>query len=119
MDDQPELRRLVYHALKHRYRVLEAGDADAAIALMEKDPADLVLLDLYLPPCLDSPDEGLRAQRQIHRLSRSVPVVIVSSHDAPGLRDALIAGGAREFLSKPIRAAELEKLVEGLLEEQR
>ena len=117
VDDQPEARRLVYHTLKHRYRVLEAGDADSAIAVVEREPVDLVLLDLHLPPRLDSPEEGLRAQRRIGELSREVPVVIVSSHDAPGLRESLLKRGAREFLAKPVDAGTLTRLVAELLSE--
>lgn len=117
VDDQPELRRLVYHTLKHRYLVLEAGDADAAIGMVERELVDLVLLDLHLPPRLDSPEEGLRAHRKIGELSREIPVVIVSSHDTPGLRESLLQRGARDFLAKPVDAGTLTRLVAELLPE--
>ena len=115
VDDQPRTRRLVYHALKRRYRVLEAVDADAAIATVEREPVDLVLLDLHLPPHADSPREGMRAHRRIAELRGDLPVVVVSGNGDPAVRNELLRRGARGFLPKPVDVDELERVIRALL----
>ena len=117
VEDEYETRRLTYHALKHQCRVLEAADAEAAIALLEREPVDLVLLDLHLPPEPDSPRQGQRVQRRIAGLTRPVTVVVVSGDDDPGVRKAALRDGAREFLVKPLDVGLLARRVKELLAE--
>ncbi len=115
VEDQPAARRLIYHALKDRFRLLEAGDAETAIALLEREPVDLVLLDLHLPPDLDSPQQGLEVERRVRELPREVPLVVMSANEDPALREALLARGARAFLRKPVDPERLLTLLEELL----
>jgi len=117
VDDEAEARRLTYHALKRECRVLEAGDADSALALLERERVDLVLLDLHLPPRLESPREGLRIQQRIRQLERRVPVVVLSADPDPAVRAAVLRGGAREFLAKPVDVDRLMRVVKALLAE--
>ena len=117
VDDQPQMRRLVYHALKARYIVIEAGDADAAIEALERGGVDLVLLDLHLPPRPDSPAEGLRIQQRVHDLAPGVPVVVLSSSTDPELRAALRERGVRGFLPKPVNPDDLGRVVDEVLGE--
>ena len=50
VDDEPAIRHLLRGALQRAgYAVVEAGDARSALASMERDKPDGVLLDLGLP----------------------------------------------------------------------
>ncbi|MBI5711794.1 MAG: response regulator [Candidatus Eisenbacteria bacterium] len=115
VEDQPAARRLIYHALKGSFRLLEAGDAGSAIALLEREPVDLVLLDLHLPPDLDSPQQGLEVERRVRALPREVPLVVMSANEDPALRETLLARGARAFLRKPVDPDRLLEVVQRLL----
>lgn len=115
VDDERGFRRLVYHALKHEYRVIEAGDADAAIRALESGGVDLVLLDLHLPPLLDSPREGLRVHRHLRTSIPGVPVVVVSADGRRELRESLLQGGVRAFLSKPADVERIEEVLSEVL----
>ena len=115
VDDETAMRRLLYHALRDRYRVLEASDFDSAIAAIDTERVDLVLLDLHLPPRLDLPREGLRICDTIRARSPEIPLVVVSSNDDPAVREALLSTGVRGFLGKPVDAAALSDLARTLL----
>lgn len=117
VDDQRPARRLVRHAFGGRYRVLEAEDSDSTLAAMIRERVDLILLDLHLPPRLESPEEGLRTYVRIRERAPEVPVVIVTSDDNPGLREALLGRGARGYLNKPIDVDALSSLVRDVLGE--
>jgi len=111
VEDDPRLRRLVYHMLKRTYRVLEAGDAAAAIAAIEGGGVDLVLLDLHLPPRGESPAEGLRVVDWIAKTMDRVPVVVMSGDQDRSLPESLRRGGVKEFLPKPLDVGRLLEVV--------
>ncbi len=50
VDDEPHIREVVVFALqKAGYDILEAADGEQALALMEQQAPDLVVLDIMLP----------------------------------------------------------------------
>ena len=50
VDDEPIVREIVVRYLERDgYATLEADDGDIARALLERDPPDLVVLDVMLP----------------------------------------------------------------------
>jgi two-component system KDP operon response regulator KdpE len=110
VEDDLGLRRLVYHVLKRRCRVLEAADAAAAIAALDRGGVDMVLLDLHLPPRGDSPAEGLRVVDWIAR-TRRLPIVVVSGDQDPALPETLRRAGVKEFLPKPLDVERLLQVV--------
>ena len=117
VEDHAISRRLLYHSLKHEYRVLEAADAQSAMDMLTRDRVDLVILDLHLPPEPESPREGLRLQRWMHEAFAAVPVVVVSANGDPAVREELARRGVRDFLGKPIDVAALaQSLKEALME---
>ncbi len=118
VDDQPQFRRLLYHALKDRYSVLEAGDGEAAIGAVKDRSVDLVILDLNLPPCAESPSEGLRVQQRIDELAPGLPVLVLTGNGDPQVRRRLLDRGVCGVLSKPVDVAALERLVGALLAER-
>ena len=56
-------------------RVLEAGDGREALALLARDPVDLVLADMRMP--------GMDGSTLLARLPASVPAIIVTGADVP------------------------------------
>ena len=50
VDDEGHVRRLLGHLIREGgHEVLEAGDAEAALKVMEKTPADVVFVDIQMP----------------------------------------------------------------------
>ncbi|MFN8893642.1 MAG: LytR/AlgR family response regulator transcription factor, partial [Betaproteobacteria bacterium] len=74
--------------------VAEAGDADAAVAALQAEPADLVLLDIPLPG-----RDGLRLAPALQALPRPPLVVFVTAHGEHALRAFELQ--ALDYLTKP------------------
>lgn len=101
VDDEPAIRRLLHASLdRARYRVIEAGTAREAIAALQIDKPDLVLLDLGLPD-----RDGLELIPLIK--SAGVATIVVSARDATGQKVAALDLGADDYVSKPFDSEEV------------
>ena len=114
VDDEPALRELMKVALGDGYRFLEAGDVDAALALLRAHVPAVVLLDVMLPG--GSGLDILRAIRADPVVS-SARVVIVSAWQSADDRQTAIELGADAFLAKPFSVDELVNVVADLVGE--
>ena len=79
------------------YEVVEAATAEAAVALYEKRPADLLITDIFLPET-DGPAKMLELVHR-HPAMKVIAVSGAASQDtAVGIAKLL---GARQVLQKP------------------
>lgn len=105
IDDQSANLQVVGQLLTHAdYDVVPVLDGREALALAERSPPDLVLLDMRMPG-LDgfAVLEGLHAMPQ----TRDVPVVFLTAdHERDSLVRAFSAG-AVDYITKPFIAEEL------------
>ena len=77
VDDEPPIRRFLRTALAAQdYRVEEAGDGEAALDFLKRNPVDLVILDLGLPGM-----DGLDVVRRLRGEGKTVPIIILSRRD--------------------------------------
>lgn len=83
--------------------VLEAENQEDAHALLEKDPVDIVLLDLHLKK-----KSGLDVLAEIREKYRGIPVIIFSGVDGEERAAEVIEAGASEFISKPTTKEKIE-----------
>lgn len=71
----------------------------AALAAVCQQPYDLILMDIQMPEM-----DGLTATRQIQALNDRSPYIIGLSADAfQEARDAAIAAGMHDYLTKPLK----------------
>ena len=116
VDDEAPLRELIVVTLGEAFRSEEAADGEAALALLARDPHDLVFLDVMLPGL--SGIDVLRRMRADPAL-RHVPVVVVSAWQGPEDIAAALESGANGFLEKPFRVDELASFANGLVGRRR
>lgn len=81
--------------------VLTAGDGEQGLALLERSPVDVVVLDLGLPGL-----GGLDTCRRI-RGQRRLPVLVLTSQEDPAWVERLWQAGAQGYLHK---SAAIEQL---------
>lgn len=112
VDDEAPLRELIVVTLGDAFRSEEAADGEAALALLARDPHDLVFLDVMLPGL--SGIDVLRRMRADPAL-RDVPVVVVSAWQGPEDIAVALESGANGFLEKPFRVDELASFARGLV----
>ncbi len=105
VDDEPVLRGVLQQIIEGLgVRVAVAATGRDAISSVERDPPDLVLLDLGLP---DVPgDEVCRAIRAMPR-GAELPVVVLSARHSEQEKVRLLDAGADDYLTKPFGSAEL------------
>ena len=78
----------------------EADGGKSGIARLEREPFDVLLLDLRMPE-MDGFDV-IRALRSRDDALRTLPIIVVTADAAPGLEDECLAAGADAVLFKPI-----------------
>lgn len=103
VDDDAEIREQMKWALMSDYAVVEAADRRSAIAAVKREAPPLVVLDLGLPPAVDASTEGFAILQEIMQLNPSSKVVVVTGNTDRANALAAIAGGAYDFLEKPVQ----------------
>jgi two-component system KDP operon response regulator KdpE len=110
VEDDPSIRKLVrVNLVKRGYTVSEAEDSHQAIALFQKVPVDLVLLDLLLPGL-----SGVDVCTWI-RARSDVPIIILSARSEEDLKVAALDAGADDYVTKPFGSEELLARVRAFL----
>lgn len=98
VDDEPAFRQLAGNWLQsHGYRVEAAADLEQARTLLKHFTADLMLLDLSLPPEFD-PHHTLLAIPEF----AAMPVIVLTGHAERQLALEAVAQGAWDFIAKPV-----------------
>ena len=115
MEDNEFNQELAVNLLKKWGHVaVLAGDGKAALAAWEREPFDLILMDVQMPD-MDgfAVTEAIRAKERA--TNTHVPIVALTAHAMKGDRERCLAAGMDAYASKPIRAAELFEVIARLL----
>lgn len=85
-----------------------ASDGRQALALLEREPFDLVLMDIQMPEL-----DGYAATRLI-RLKpewQNLPVIAMTAHALSGDREKSLAAGMNDHVTKPVDPHELIRVI--------
>ena len=107
VDDDERLRKQVHWALKDSYRILQAEDRPQTHQIIEQAPVDLVLLDLRLPPAVDTPEEGMKTLEEIGRVKPGIKVIVITADKKEETCLRAINNGAYDYFSKPFDLEEM------------
>ncbi|WP_241499351.1 response regulator [Chromobacterium sphagni] len=104
VDDNPSAREILQHILStFTYQARAAESGAQALAMLEREAFDLILLDWKMPDM-----NGLEVMRQLQRRANPMPAVIMLSAFAREEETRLAqAVGVRHFLHKPVNASTL------------
>lgn len=99
---------------KRGYIVSIAGNGRAAVAALEKEAFDVVLMDVQMPEM-----DGFKATAAIRESERSTgrhtPIVAMTAHALKGDEERCLSAGMDAYISKPIRTNELFATIEKVL----
>ena len=96
VDDEAGARESLEAILEDEYQVVCVEDGHKAVAAIQKEEFDLVLLDLSMPKM-----GGIEALEQIKSHDRFLDVIIVSAIDRALEATAAIQKGAYDYITKP------------------
>ncbi|MBX9580452.1 MAG: sigma-54 dependent transcriptional regulator [Gemmataceae bacterium] len=107
VDDEPAIR----HAFQRAFRdgdiaVRTAETAAEAVAAVERDRPDVVVLDVHLPDA-----SGLETFHRLKAVDARIPVVLVTGHGTTDLAIEAMKEGAFDYLLKPLELADLRELI--------
>lgn len=110
VDDDPDVRGMLREYFStHGFVVGEADCSEAMRAAMERDPPDVVLLDLRLRG-----EDGLELARYL-RQNHSVGIIMVTGAGEVVDRIVGLEVGADDYVAKPFEPRELLARVKGLM----
>lgn len=115
VEDNEYNRKIVRQLLsRSSYRLIEAVDGEAGVALAFDELPDLILMDVQLPKM-----SGLDATRVLRADVRTkhIPIVVITSFALSGDREHATEAGAAGYLAKPYSPRELLALVRRFLPE--
>ena len=99
VEDHPDNMITVKALLSDEYRMLEATDGIAAIAMAGKFLPDLILMDIALPGM-----DGIRAFKSIRSNGRlqHIPVIALTASAFGAERETILSHGFEGYITKPI-----------------
>ena len=118
VDDDERLRKQVYWALKDSYSIFQAENRTQTCQLMQSTRVDLVLLDLHLPPAVDTPEEGMKTLEEIRTVNPETPVVVITGNKKEETCLKVIKNGAYDYFSKPFDLGEMRIVLKRALYRQ-
>jgi CheY-like chemotaxis protein/HPt (histidine-containing phosphotransfer) domain-containing protein len=107
-EDNPVNQKVAVALLhaKQGHTVTVSGNGREALEALEREPFDLVLMDVQMPVM-----DGLEATRAIRDresgTGRHIPVIAMTAYAMKGDREQCLAAGMDGYVAKPIRITEL------------
>ncbi|MCI1986298.1 MAG: response regulator YycF [Lactobacillus sp.] len=113
VDDEKPISDIVkFNLTKEGYTVVTAYDGEEALAKVEEENPDLILLDLMLPKI-----DGLEVARQV-RKDRDTPIIMLTAKDSEIDKVLGLELGADDYVTKPFSNRELVARVKANLRRQ-
>lgn len=111
VEDSPTMRQLIIFALRRlkNIKVIEACDGVDALKKLQKEVFDLIITDINMPVM-----DGLKLLSMLRKdeVYKNTPVIIITTEAGKEDRERAMNLGANAYLTKPVQAPDVLKLVE-------
>jgi DNA-binding response OmpR family regulator len=116
VDDDQELLLVLKEGLEKYsdiFQVLLAGDGQAGVRKLERNPVSLVVADLKMPRM-----DGFSLLAYISEHYPDIPVMIITAYGTPRMQKLAQEGGAVGYLEKPFMIEDLAEQIMSILRKQ-
>lgn len=113
-DNKVNQKLAVSRLEKRGYSVVVASDGQEALTLYEKQPFDLILMDVQMPN-MDGFEATAAIREKEKNSGKHIPIVAMTAHAMKGDADRCLNAGMDAYVAKPIKADELFANIEQLL----
>jgi CheY-like chemotaxis protein len=110
VEDEPMVSDMLRMGLVRRgWKVVTAANGREALEILDRQPVDLILMDLKMPVM-----DGLEATRRIRQREKGadLPIIALTAHDRPEVRQECKEAGMDDFLAKPVSLRQLYPAIE-------
>jgi two-component system OmpR family response regulator len=115
VDDEEYIRDLVTSSLRLAgFKARAVADGAQALAAIDRDRTDLVILDVRLPGI-----DGFEVCRKLRADGSDVPVIFLTARDTPQDRVSGFMKGGDDYVTKPFSLEELVARVRAVLRRSR
>jgi DNA-binding NtrC family response regulator len=112
IDDDAKIAALFADFFGDRYAVETADSGAAALAALDRQRPDLVLLDINMPGI-----SGLEVLKEIKRRDERIPVIMVTANNEISAAEQALKAGAFAYLPKPFQLQYAAHLVAAAIDE--
>lgn len=105
VDDTPDNLRLLFNLLSEQgYRVRPVPSGPMALGAAQREPPDLILLDIMMP---DMDGYAVCKALKADDCTRDIPIIFLSALDQAGDKVKAFAAGGVDYITKPFQAEEV------------
>lgn len=107
--DDYEINRLLMNEILKKHGITPdfAKNGNEAIEKAIKEKYDLIFMDIIMPDL-----DGIEATKKIRTVHLDVPIVALTAHAVKNLKDEILSVGMNDFVSKPVKFEEIDRILE-------
>src|SRR5262252_7982091 len=114
VEDDIENRTAIVKVLESvEYKVLETDNGQQALDILNEENVDIVVTDLRLPVM-----DGVELLKRAKTLKQDIEIIMITKHGTVEITVEAIKEGAYDFITKPVKKAQLLRAVEKTAEKQ-
>jgi len=114
VEDDVENRTAMVKVLEGaEYKVLETDNGQQALDIINEETIDILVTDLRLPVL-----DGVELLKRAKALEQELEVIMITGHGTVEIAVEAIKEGAYDFITKPVKKAQLLRAVEKAAEKQ-
>jgi len=114
-EDNVVNQRLAVRILEKRgHKVVVVDDGVKALAALERDRFDLVLMDVQMPS-MDGVEATAAIRKRESAAGDHIPIIAMTAHAMSGDRQHFLENGMDGYISKPVHQEELFEVIESVL----
>jgi FixJ family two-component response regulator len=111
VDDEASVRASLMRLLRaSRLDCVGFASGEEFLTSLATCRPDCLVIDLQM-----SGLNGRDVQRRLASLARPIPVIIITAHDEPTIREQCLADGASAYLRKPLRSGVLIRSIQSAM----
>ena len=110
VEDNKDHLELFIDALMPQYEVVVADTKESCLKLIDEKECDIIILDYYL----SNHFSGLDILREISKINKSLPVIMVTAYGNEEIAVEAIKSGAKDYIRKTLDNSYIERIVQNI-----